>query len=276
MSLPLIPIARVRPAARWCARRLGRFGPPSALRPAAQRWVTLSSLLLAGATAGWAATDTPGAANSTPPPPGISAKILRYAGRVIDRYDADGDGRLEPTEWDKMGGRPRLVDADGDAQITLQEMAQHVARYGEHRNIRLRSPRPETLFVFSLLRSPDDTRPPVTSLPTPTRSAPSNGQPEPRFFVPKSRLPTGLPEWFLSRDMDGDGQLTMSEFSQQASRAEASQFGDYDLNGDGVVTSDECAKASRANEAKASTGRSTPARAEPAQPAEARSTPSSG
>jgi Ca2+-binding EF-hand superfamily protein len=50
-------------------------------------------------------------------------------------------------------------------------------------------------------------------------------------------LPKGLPDWFDSYDADKDGQVALHEW-RKAGR-EISEFQQYDLNGDGLVTADE-------------------------------------
>ena len=64
-----------------------------------------------------------------------------------------------------------------------------------------------------------------------------------RFLSPQERLPQGLPEWFVRRDANEDGQVTMAEYTSVWSDALAAEFGAYDLNGDGVITPRECLKA---------------------------------
>jgi hypothetical protein len=54
------------------------------------------------------------------------------------------------------------------------------------------------------------------------------------------RLPDGLPDWFARKDVNGDGQVTMSEYSSEWSAEKAREFTRYDLNGDGIVTPQEC------------------------------------
>jgi hypothetical protein len=53
---------------------------------------------------------------------------------------------------------------------------------------------------------------------------------------------TGLPEWFLRKDADGDGQVTMAEYAKDCTPAEAAEFDRLDLNRDGVITAAECLK----------------------------------
>ena len=61
----------------------------------------------------------------------IPIKVLRYAQRLVGKYDTDGDGDLSATESSLMNGTPERADENEDGLISLQEMAQHVARYGK-------------------------------------------------------------------------------------------------------------------------------------------------
>ena len=80
---------------------------------------------------------------------------------------------------------------------------------------------------------------PLTPAPpaTPAVSRPAvAGQ---RFFVASVRLPQGVPPWFIARDLDGDGQLTLSESAPHRTQADIDEFNRYDTNHDGVITADE-------------------------------------
>jgi len=168
----------------------------------------------------------------------VSAKVLRYVERIVKKYDRNGDGRLQAAEFRAMHGEPRRADLNQDGVITLDELAERVASYGRRRRIRLRSPNPAAVFVFPLLRSSEQ-----PAAATPKRIAPDKEpEQERRFFVPRALLPQGLPDWFDKRDTDGDGQLTFSEFSRGATRAEIERYPQYDRNGDGVLTAQELQK----------------------------------
>ena len=49
----------------------------------------------------------------------------------------------------------------------------------------------------------------------------------------------GTPVWFLSRDRNGDGQLSLVEFAPNLSPAGIAQFGKMDANHDGLITAEE-------------------------------------
>ncbi len=159
----------------------------------------------------------------------LSAKVLRYARRVVQKYDENRNGQLEENEWKRMRGNPRLADFNADGLITVDEFANRVAEYGRRRHIRL---------VFPESNRPQDST--VAKSPEVKRRRDS------KFFVPSSRLPKGLPDWFHSRDGDGDGQLTLAEFSPIFSRSAIREFRRYDLDRDGVLTAKEYLRAAAA------------------------------
>jgi hypothetical protein len=63
-----------------------------------------------------------------------------------------------------------------------------------------------------------------------------------RFSTAVDKLPAGLPSWFKSRDANGDGQVSLGEYSRTMSQSIVSEFRRYDLNDDGIVTAKEAAK----------------------------------
>ncbi len=190
----------------------------------------------------------------------IPAKIFRYCRRLVKRYDADGNGRLTEGEWSRMRGEPRRADFNLDGAITREELAQHVADYGRRRKISLAKPPWGMIPELPPLLHPT-TRP---DTPNPTINGRTDGsddmasatepaaQPDPSAFGPRgdrrfaARLPKGLPDWFIQRDADGDGQLTTDEFAPKGARTQLDQFARYDANGDGVVTAKEYLRAAKA------------------------------
>ena len=63
------------------------------------------------------------------------------------------------------------------------------------------------------------------------------------FRSASERLPEGLPDFFR-QDADGDGQIEMWEYATTWSEAKAAEFASWDLNGDGIITPEECLKKS--------------------------------
>ena len=62
------------------------------------------------------------ASNQSPIP--LDDKMMKYAKRIVERYDRNKDGMLEDDEWDKMLMSPVAADADRDGKITQTEYAE--------------------------------------------------------------------------------------------------------------------------------------------------------
>jgi len=188
----------------------------------------------------------------------VPVKVFRYAGHLVAKYDVDGDGRLQAAEWQRMDGNPTAADLDADGVIEVGELAGYIADYGSVRRIRLMpslAQRFPSLLSDDLVmggssdrggqnaaRSPDEPGDDAAEDPAPRPP----GQPSSRrFTVNPSRLPPGLPAWFLRLDSDGDGQLTQSEFAPTGSPGALQEFETYDHNGDGIITAKEAATGPR-------------------------------
>ncbi len=223
---------------------LGRFRVPSTIRNGHCTAVSLAVLLgLMVLTLGFAAL----AAEQTIPVP---LNVMRYAQHLIDEYDANGDGVLQPEEWKEMRGDPSAADANGDGLIDVHELARYIADYGSARRIRLT---PEALdrlppLLYDVLAAGDSVPlvPEAISKPVDMPSEeeavkPSEQPGQKQFTVKPSRLPPGLPAWFHELDADGDGQITLSEFAPTGSAAAIREFEAYDHNRDGVITPQEAA-----------------------------------
>jgi len=169
------------------------------------------------------------------------------------KHDHNGDQRLQPSEWAQMGGDPRLADLDGDGLITQDEMIQRAAEYGRDRRIRPQRPLlgggGEFLPLLRPATEPRSSDAPTVGTPPEDRNAsplaegvPDAGTDRPRDprrdrkFAARYR---GMPEWFIDRDANGDGQLTMAEFAPKATRSELDRFTRYDADRNGVITAAE-------------------------------------
>ena len=186
----------------------------------------------------------------------VPLKVYRYAETLVCQYDRNGDGVLDAQEWQQMHGNPAPADTDGDGVITVEEMVQWIVKYGQNRRIRVAIPTigltgdsgadggspAKTGGVGKTGGSAEaaaadnpDAEPDFAELEDSRRQA--------KFYIPSKRLPAGLPAWFLARDEDGDGQLSLGEFASKPTPADLREFEQYDLNGDGLITPKECLRA---------------------------------
>jgi len=134
----------------------------------------------------------------------------------------------------QMRGSWRDADTNGDGTITLDELTAKLGQFSQ----------PGSAATSSNSSAPSGSSGSSSRGGGPSSSA---GRDAParksyRFLSPQERLPRGLPEWFARKDADGDGQVTMAEYSRVWSESLAREFAGYDLNGDGVVTPEEALK----------------------------------
>lgn len=223
-------------------------------------WILFASLILVGATGRGQEpsskpieVDDPSQSENSDsrhlpaqtPPKGtaVPTKVNRYAKYLMTKYDRNHDGVLQKDEWKVMHGHPEFIESKGDGVITLDDLVRWIANYSQRKRIGVpheQEPEPEHAAVTKTASStgePDESNQSSSVNASPGASERHRDQ---KFFVPASRLPAGLPEWFLSKDQDGDGQLTAGEFSPTAIAAELAEFATYDANGDGIVTAKEC------------------------------------
>lgn len=213
-------------------------------------------------------TNTPQAAESqaqaaapaAPVAGAVTSKLLRYAERIVGKYDTNDDRRLEAAEYSAMRGRPELADQNRDGAISVDEFAQHVADFAAGRRIRLITPTgaiaEQTAAVASVPTSASPA-PPGASAADPASLAERRRM---KFFAP---LPPGVPAWFVERDADGDAQLTLAEFSPRLRSAEIAEFNKHDSNGDGLLTAAELSRAASSAPAATEGAATQPATSQP-------------
>ena len=184
-----------------------------------------------------------------------AAKLLRHARRTIGRYDANRDGRLQQAEWAGMKGEPATVDRDADGSITVEELIERMADFGRRRSLHVSKRFTVGIDdVLPLLQPTTESAADALAAESPRAAASPDEDPQvprsPLDFDPRrdrkfaARLPKGIPDWFIDRDGDGDGQLTLAEFAPKPTAAERNRFVRFDRNNDGVVTAAEYLKAS--------------------------------
>ena len=65
---------------------------------------------------------------------------------------------------------------------------------------------------------------------------------------PGTRSPRGVPDWFLERDRNYDGQLVLTEYASAPNKTTVAEFSKYDKDNDGIITARESLAASRGKE----------------------------
>ena len=94
-----------------------------------------------------------------------------------------------------------------------------------------------------------------SAAPSGSAAATPNKSRSGRFLTPTERLPKGLPDWFLAKDVNGQGQITMAEFATEWTPETAAEFDRYDLNHDGIITAAEVLKVEAQKTDKSATSR---------------------
>ncbi len=180
----------------------------------------------------------------------VPAKLYRFAERVIAKYDRDGDGELDNAELTAAPESIRQAERNDQGRVGVNELADHLAAYARSRSLRRDSQAWQNMPEFPPLLQPSTPGNPAGDRPAPglgepeekaKPTGPRSNRPtaERRFYIPPSQFPAGLPDWFLQRDADGDGQLTLTEFAPSGGAATVAEFHRYDLNHDGLATPEE-------------------------------------
>jgi len=200
------------------------FGSPSPSTPTTAGVPGFGTPGVSGTTSGGSSGTTTSSSGSSagqvqplPPPQPLDERIRRYAEGLMRQYDENRSGELEKHEWERMRGSDwSKADKDGNSELTLQEIAEHLAAQAGG---------------SSSSSSSSGSATPVST----------------KRFIQRSawdRLPSGLPSWFKEKDRDRDGQILMAEFTDKWTEEKLREFQKYDLNRDGIITPSECLKAS--------------------------------
>jgi thiol-disulfide isomerase/thioredoxin/protein-disulfide isomerase/uncharacterized membrane protein len=60
---------------------------------------------------------------SAPPSQPNTAAPLDLARQIVEKFDADRDGKLSTAEWGKMPGTPKIFDRNTDGELTAEELS---------------------------------------------------------------------------------------------------------------------------------------------------------
>jgi hypothetical protein len=178
----------------------------------------------------------------------INEQDRQEAARAFRYYDRNNDGKIDQEELRRSSRGDDLMqyDRNRDGAITPDEMEY---RYAQRRVVNTRGTAPG-------MQSPSESgdrrgrggrdggrdggqeQSDESENPSPYAELSSY-----RVVAPVERLPEGLPDWFYRNDADGDGQISMVEFSATWTEAVLQEFHQFDLNQDGLVTPEEALRA---------------------------------
>lgn len=197
-------------------------------------------------------------------------KLRRFVRYFFLKNDTNGDGVLQENELTQYPGL-QTIDLNGDFNIQPPELLFYLARYAKHRTIF----NPEPPIAASQQHKVDPSKgikihplsAKVKEAPAPAASkkladlteseftsmiskttvnndqidsllnqAASSGKRE--YAVSPEQL-AGIPGWFILKDKNGDGQLSLYEFAVPLTTNSIAFFGRLDLNADGLITPEE-------------------------------------
>ena len=181
-------------------------------------------------------------------------RMAFFANSMMQRYDKDGSGVLEKSEWASFRTDPSPGDTNKDGKLTKDELTKWMSsRFGQSRGggdsgrgssdrgssgrggssqASARGGRDRGSSQGGGRGSSQDSRRGGDSKSDTAESY--------RFKTLGERLPEGLPEWFKSNDGNGDGQIMMSEYAKNWNAQMLDSFDKFDFNADGVITPEEC------------------------------------
>ena len=223
--------------------------------------------------------------------PTAPVAIRFYCRYLLNKYDTNGDGKLEQKEWDGKIPGAQAIDLDGDWTLSDQEILFYLARYAKDRTIADPRPLQPQRFNFVLAKDQQPTlirtasaaprllskeeadkeraEAPVrlddlsdedfVKMLTEDNPALESVDDEEildvlltdmdgsslREYAAAPEEVIGVPVWFLARDANGDGQLSLREFAPNLTAAAVAQFGKLDANADGLITAEEIRAATK-------------------------------
>ncbi len=226
-------------------------GPPSMTIVSSGSTVRSYSPSSGGSSSGSPTSSTTSSSSTKPSSSGgsgsgssgaIDDRTMKFAEGLLRQYDTNKDGILQRDEWSKMRSETQKSDRDGNGLITKEEIAAQLADYSKGRSSGSSGSSSGTSSSSGSGASGSGYS--YGSRPSSSGSSASGGVKSGtvktyRFLAPAERLPSGLPDWFTRNDGNGDGQISMAEFSTSWDDQRAAEFTRWDRNGDGLVTPKE-------------------------------------
>lgn len=174
----------------------------------------------------------------------VEERDTKEAEDRMRRYDSNKDGMLDAEELKRgrWSDDPLQYDRNRDGKLNKAELAvryaqRRVAEQAAQQNEQgqrgdSRSGRGGDSRGWNRSdNQPQETKEPVS------RFGDAKSY---RSSVAAGSKTSGLPDFFARSDVNGDGQVTMNEFSSSWNAETLAEFQKWDLNGDGVILPGEC------------------------------------
>ncbi len=173
----------------------------------------------------------------------VEERDLKEAEDRINRYDKNKDGALDEAELKdgRWNDSPMQYDRNRDKKLTKQELAVRYARRRTNDSSRS-SDNDKRASNDSRRGGWSDGNSADKPNGEPQNTNPWKNQASYRTTPKNGKLAKiqGLPEWFMSNDQNGDGQVMMNEFSSSWDFGMVEEFNRFDSNRDGSITAAEC------------------------------------
>jgi hypothetical protein len=162
-----------------------------------------------------------------------SAGLRKWATAIVEKHDQNDNMMLEANEQADLG-RSKAADLNKDGVITIDELIAHSSQ-----------PTPSATASTGAASTTTTVAAPSAGTSSEDDGGDSTGGDERakkgtgksyRFRSAKDRQAS----WrFKDRDANGDGQVSMSEYSRSWTDRTAAEFKRYDRDNDGMITTDE-------------------------------------
>lgn len=153
-------------------------------------------------------------------------RMRKWASDTVAKHDANDDKILEGDELSKLGQSSRSADSNGDGKITVDELYQFSSK-GSSSTSAAKPATTTTTKASSSRPAPADPK---------ERTITNDKRKSYRFKSTKDRINN----WrYSSRDANGDGQVSMSEYARTWNERTAAEFMRHDKNNDGMISPDE-------------------------------------
>ncbi len=157
----------------------------------------------------------------------VSQSNLDKARNTMSKYDRNKDGILDRAERDanhRWLDDPMQYDINRDDRISLSELALRYAHHDKSAREREEGKSSDR----RRRRDDDEDEVPAVEVVYGTRR-------ETPYVTNEESLPEGLPDWFIEKDANKDGQLSMAEYLGDITPDAVAEFTKMDRDDNGVV-----------------------------------------